>query len=297
MPCDAWRPRVADAPSVAPARRAATGTPAGWSRRAARRALQTGERHRGVHSVELRPGGAVRYIYAWRQGQASSGHKQVKQVETACKRGTAQQHRVFDTEKQVGPTVGPAEAAGNSGDMDVDQAWSSKQLGRSRARLASYGKAMGFLKGLVFKRWIEAVKQQKQQRQQQQQAEAAAAAQAAADAAEKAAREQELIALRRELKVARSAAPATAREREANVRRPRWQDDRQPSASRSPSRDDEQARRPRPPWSSAAATERQPPEAARETAVATGQGTGKGGASGAGKGYGYGYGPRGRGQT
>ena len=54
--------------------------------------------------------------------------------------GTAQQHRVFDAEKQVGPTVGPAEAAGNSGDMDVDQAWSSKQLGRSRARLASYGK-------------------------------------------------------------------------------------------------------------------------------------------------------------
>ena len=42
----------------------------------------------------------------------------------------------------------------------------SKAKQRSQQRLASHGKAMGFLKGLVFKRWIGAVQQEKQQREQ-----------------------------------------------------------------------------------------------------------------------------------
>ena len=73
---------------------------------------------------------------------------------------------------------------------------------------------MGFLKGLVFKRWIGAVQQEKQQREQQRRAEAAAGAEAAAAAAAQAAREQELGALRRELDGVRKALSST-RAREA----------------------------------------------------------------------------------
>ena len=75
----------------------------------------------------------------------------------------------------------------------------SKARHRSQQRLASHGKAMGYLKGLVFKRWIGAVRQEKQQREKQRRAEAAASAEAAAAAAAQAARERELSALRREL--------------------------------------------------------------------------------------------------
>jgi hypothetical protein len=254
--------------------------------------LQAGARHRGVQSVELRPGGAVRYFYAWRLGTSPSGNKQVQQVETACKDGTARQRRVSDVEKQVEPAEEPAETAGTNASMDVDQGGSSKHLGRSHARLVSYGKAMGFLKGLVFKRWMEATRQEKQEKQEQQRAEAAAAAAAASAAAANAARERELAALRRELDGARGALSAVQqRECEAQARLRRLENRRQ---SRSPSEDDERARRQRPSLS-AAAEEQQPPAVARETAAATGRGKGKGYATGAGKGYGYGYGSRGRG--
>ena len=169
----------------------------------------------------------------------------------------------------------------------------SKAKHRSQQRLASHGKAMGFLKGLVFKRWMEAMRQEKQRKQEQQRAEAAATAAAASAAAASAARERELVALRRELDGARSALLAV-QQRECEAQARLWRlENRRPS--RSPSEDDERARRQRPSLS-ATAEEQQPPAIARETAAATGRGTGKVHA-GVSKGYGHGYGPRGRGKA
>lgn len=51
--------------AAAAVRHAATGTPPGWSQRAACRALKTGKRQTGVYAVELRPGGSVRFLL-WR---------------------------------------------------------------------------------------------------------------------------------------------------------------------------------------------------------------------------------------
>ena len=211
--------RTAAHASVAHANRTATGTPAGWSRRAARRALQAGTVRNGVYAVELRPGGAVRYILQRRQGTHDTDIEDVRRVEAARKDGTVRQKRDRGAPKSAEPAVESAETAGADASMVVDQAGSSKQLGRSRARLVGYGKAMGFLKSLVFKRWMEAVQQEKQQKQEQQRAEAAAAAEAATAAAAAAAREQELAALRRELTEARAALRSERRAKEGLQKR------------------------------------------------------------------------------
>jgi hypothetical protein len=160
----------------------------------------------------------------------------------------------------------------------------SKAKQRSQQRLASHGKAMGFLKGLVFKRWIGAVQQEKQQREQQRRAEAAAGAEAAAAAAAQAARERELGALRRELDGVRKALSST-RAREAALITHTGQLEDQLRWQWSPGQSDEREPR-RPRTSHAAAEERWPPEAACETTGAKGQGNGRSNTSGYhGRGY------------
>jgi len=118
------------------------------------------------------------------------------QNETICKDHIGRHRRARGSETADKSESAAVEAGTDSPSMDVDTAGSSKQLGRSRARLANYGKAMGFLKGLVIKRWKEAVQQQKEQRRQ---AEAATAAAAAAATEAREARERELAALQRAL--------------------------------------------------------------------------------------------------
>ena len=195
--------RTAAKPSVARARRTATGTPAGWSRRAVDRALQAGQRRSEVHAVELRPGGSVRYILCWRQGPERLGTPGTKRANDTRKQ-SVDGRRIATSEE-------PPEAAGKSegetadtDNMAVDAGQEiSKAKQRSQQRLASHGKAMAFVKSLIFKRWREAVQQEKQQREQQRRDEAAAAAAAeaaaAAQAAEERARRHELVKLKRQL--------------------------------------------------------------------------------------------------
>jgi hypothetical protein len=175
--------------------------------------------------------------------------------------------------------------AAHTDEMAVDAGQeTSKAKQRSQQRLASHGKAMGFLKGLVFKRWIGAVQQEKQQREQQRRAEAAAGAEAAAAAAAQAARERELGALRRELDGVRKALSST-RAREAALITHTGQLEDQLRWQWSPGQSDEREPR-RPRTSHAAAEERWPPEAACETTGAKGQGNGRSNTSGYhGRGY------------
>ena len=66
MPVARFRRDADGTPTAAAAvRHAATGTPPGWSQRAACRALKTGKRQTGVYAIELRPGGSVRFLL-WR---------------------------------------------------------------------------------------------------------------------------------------------------------------------------------------------------------------------------------------
>jgi hypothetical protein len=180
--------------------------------------------------------------------------------------------------------------AANTDQMAVDAGQeTSKARHRSQQRLASHGKAMGYLKGLVFKRWIGAVQQEKQQREKQRRAEAAASAEAAAAAAAQAARERELSALRRELDGVRKALSST-RAREAALTTHTEQLEEQLWWQWQPGRDDECE--PRRSYASvAAAEERWPPEVASETMASKGWGNGRSNASG----YRRGYGPRDRG--
>ena len=105
------------------------------------------------------------------------------------------------------------ETPADNDEMAVDGGNSSRAT-RGQQRLASFGKAMGHLKQLVFNRWKAAVQQEKQQRMEREQAEAAARAKAAA-AAEA---QQRVRALERELAEVRGALDAE-RSRRVDERR------------------------------------------------------------------------------
>ena len=276
--------RTAAHPSVAHARRTATGTPAGWTRRAASRALQTGKRQSGVYAVELRPGGAARFILQRREDTGRLDTQGRQRDDKPREQRAGRRHHTASEELPNAENTSEGEAA-DTDEMAVDAGQeTSKAKHRSQQRLASHGKAMGFLKGLVFKRWIGAVQQEKQQREQQRRAEAAAGAEAAAAAAAQAARERELGALRRELDGVRKAL-SSARAREAALITHTEQLEEQLWWQWSPGQGDEREPR-RPRTSHAAAEERWPPEAACETTGAKGQGNGRSNTSGYhGRGY------------
>ena len=274
--------RTAAPPSVADARRTATGTPAGWTRRAASRALQTGKRQSGVYAVELRPGGAARFILQRRDDTGRLGTQGRQWGDKPHAPSADRQHLTASEDMPDADNTSEGEAA-NTDNMAVDAGQeTSKAKQRSQRRLASHGKALGFLKGLVFKRWIGAVQQEKQQREQQRRAEAAASAEAAAAAAAKAARrvlrERELGALRRDLEEVRRALKSS-RASEADLNTRTQQLEGQLWWQWSPGQGDECEPR----WShasGAAVGEQWPPEAASETMAAEGRGKGRKQASG-----------------
>ena len=108
--------------AAAAVRHAATGTPPGWSQRAACRALKTGKRQTGVYAVELRPGGSVRFLL-WR-GDPGGQAGQTGDVREKARKDSAED---VPADKMMVES-GPSRAA------------------RSQQRLASFGKAMGHLK-------------------------------------------------------------------------------------------------------------------------------------------------------
>ena len=165
-------------------RHAATGTPPGWSQRAACRALKTGKRQTGVYAIELRPGGSVRFLL-WR-GDPGGQAGQTGDVREQAREDSAED---VPADKMMVES-GPSRAA------------------RSQQRLASFGKAMGHLKQLIFRRWKAAVQQEKQQRTEREQAEAVTRAEAAAAAEAQQARVRRIGALERELAEVRSALQA-----------------------------------------------------------------------------------------
>ena len=269
--------RTAAPPSVAHARRTATGIPAGWTRRAASRALQTGKRQSGVYAVELRPGGAARFILQRREDTGRLDTQGRQRDDKPREQRAGRRHHTASEELPNAENTSEGEAA-HTDEMAVDAGQeTSKAKQRSQQRLASHGKAMGFLKGLVFKRWIGAVQQEKQQREQQRRAEAAAGAEAAAAAAAQAARERELDGVRKALSSTRAREAALITHTGQLEDQLRWQ--------WSPGQSDEREPR-RPRTSHAAAEERWPPEAACETTGAKGQGNGRSNTSGYhGRGY------------
>jgi len=201
MPVARFR-RDGTSTAAAAVRHAATGTPPGWSQRAACRALKAGRRHDGVYAVELRPGGSVRYLL-WRggpdgqAGRAGDGQeidrKNVVASRSACASG-------MHTSSKASAEETPAD----DDEMAVDGGNSSR-VTRSQKRLANFGKAMCHVKQLVLKRWRAAVQQEKQQRMEREQAEAAARAKAAAATEAQRAR---VCALERELAEVRGALDA-----------------------------------------------------------------------------------------
>ena len=214
MPVARFR-RDGTSTAAAAVRHAAAGTPPGWSQRAASRALKAGKRHDGVYAVELRPGGSVRYLL-WRggpdgqAGRAGDGweniaRKDVVVSRSACASGT-----------HTGSKKSTEETPADIDEMAVDGGNSSRAT-RGQQRLASFGKAMGHLKQLVFKRWRAAVQQEKQQRMEREQAEAAARAKAAAAAEAQQAR---VRALERELAEVRGALDAERSRRVEQQRLP-----------------------------------------------------------------------------
>ena len=170
--------------AAAAVRHAATGTPPGWSQRAACRALKTGKRQTGVYAVELRPGGSVRFLL-WR-GDPGGQAGQTGDVREKARKDSAED---VPADKMMVES-GPSRAA------------------RSQQRLASFGKAMGHLKQLIIRRWKAAVQQEKQQRTEREQAEAVTRAEAAAAAEAQQARVRRIGALERELAEVRSALQA-----------------------------------------------------------------------------------------
>ena len=172
--------------AAAAVRHAATGTPPGWSQRAACRALKTGKRQTGVYAIELRPGGSVRFLL-WR-GDPGGQAGQTGDVREKARKDSAEDVPADGDEMMV--ESGPSRAA------------------RSQQRLANFGKAMGHLKQLIFRRWKAAVQQEKQQRTEREQAEAVTRAEAAAAAEAQQARVRRIGALERELAEVRSALQA-----------------------------------------------------------------------------------------
>ena len=225
----------------------------------------------------------MRYILCWRQGPERLGTPGTKRANDTRKQ-SVDGRRIATSEE-------PPEAAGKSegetadtDNMAVDAGQEiSKAKQRSQQRLASHGKAMAFVKSLIFKRWREAVQQEKQQREQQRRDEAAAAAAAeaaaAAQAAEERARRHELVKLKRQLADTRemlAISEARALEAAQQLQRqaePPWQRARVGGPR---GRDA--------PW--AAPKERQQPEPVSEAAADEGRGKGKGVAAGRGKGFG-----------
>jgi hypothetical protein len=133
----------------------ATGTPAGWSRRAASRALQAGKRSSGVYAVELRPGGAARYFLQRREDTGHLDTQGRQWGEKPYEPQTGRRHHTASAERPRAESASVGEAA-NTDQMAVDAGQeTSKARHRSQQRLASHGKAMGYLKGLVFKRRMD----------------------------------------------------------------------------------------------------------------------------------------------
>jgi len=282
-------PRVVRAsPSVACARRNAAEVPIGWSKRAALRALAAGQKQRGVHAIELRPGGVACYILQKRWVEDGTQKVGWPWVETARSNTKTRQRGNKFAATPAGPTSASAEPVGVADGMTVESTGSYK-LARSQQRLASYGKAMVFLQRLVLKRWAEGVRLEVQQRAQQERAETVAAATAAAEAAERnrlaavAADERrrlvrDLAAARRELLECKDNLHLKERELAALSSRTEHRHGDERMTERAP-------KRPHEPPNYAAGRQPQP-EVASESL--TGEGKGKG--FGRGKGFGNGSG-------
>ena len=177
-----------------------------WGRRDVRDAVSAG-RMDNVWAVELRRGGAVRYLLDQRRQGQPGARRHEQSVARRSKKDATRTPR----KKKPGQQCGENLAAEQQGDEAMETEEEPKQAPtRSGQRLTNFNKAIGHLRRLVFRRWVAGAKRLQQERTQQQQAEAAAAAATAAAA-------EQLQQAEARAEAAAAAAAAAAVEYEARI--------------------------------------------------------------------------------